>query len=104
MKHTLRRPISIPGVPTITELNLREELCAGDFRGIKRRQFFQEWDGTDMIKLISRLSGQPEAVIGHVPNGMSEQDLDDIGEKLVGFFKREDPPQAGPQTQATSSQ
>lgn len=101
MKHTLRKPISIPNLPTITEITLREELCAGDFRGIKLRAI-SDPTGDDMIKLISRLSGHPEAVIGHVPHGMGEQDLDELGEKVIGFFKREGPPQAGPQTPAAS--
>ncbi len=60
MKYKLKKPIKHGEGETITELTFREELCAGDMRGIPIRDpmFFD-----DVMKLAGRLSGQPDAVI-----------------------------------------
>lgn len=85
MRFVLKRPISIPGAPApIAELTLREELCAGDFRGIKLGNLGNpvEMPADDMIKLISRLSGRSEHEIGK----LSDFDFGVIGERVIGFF------------------
>lgn len=63
----------------IKELHMRTEMCAGDLRGIPMREPL--W-ADDLIKLIGRMSGQPEVVVLK----MSVYDMQGAGEVVMGFF------------------
>lgn len=59
MKLLLKTPVT-RGSETISELTLRETMCAGDMRGILIRESMS-WD--DMLKVAGRLSAQPDDVM-----------------------------------------
>lgn len=85
MRYVLVKPIVIDGnkdAPplTITELVFREEICAGDLRGISMATIGDQPDGC--LKLASRLSGQPDAVI----NRMGMKDTAAVLEVVAGFL------------------
>jgi hypothetical protein len=83
MKYTLKQPIPF-GSETITELNIREKIVAGDLRGIPMRDpMYTE----DLLKIIGRLSAQPDPVI----NAMSIEDLMEVGAAIEGFTGRSRP-------------
>ncbi len=75
MKIVLQRPIKVGEKGEVTELHLRERLCAGDYRGLKLGSLMAttlaEVPVDDYLKLAARLSGQPDLVI----NDLSELDL-----------------------------
>jgi hypothetical protein len=78
MKYTLKRPIKVGSIE-VTELNFREEVVAGDMRGIAMRSPMH-WD--DILKLTARLCAQPDQVI----NAMSAADLPKVTELVSGFL------------------
>lgn len=90
-KVILKKPIQFgqEGAP-ITELAFRDEIVAGDLRGIPMREpmLFD-----DILKMAGRLCGQPEAVM----NRLSMADLQEVA-ALVGSFT-----ESGPATGPTSS-
>jgi hypothetical protein len=59
----LRKPIRLgEESPLVTELHFREEICAGDMRGVMLRDDGgMTWD--ENMKVISRLTAQPEPLI-----------------------------------------
>jgi hypothetical protein len=64
LKFALKRPVVLTeGSAPITELTLREDVCAGDMRGIAMRD---PMHFDDMLKIAARLSGQPDAVISKI--------------------------------------
>lgn len=68
----------------ITELVLRERLCAGDYRGLKLGSLMTtvgEVPIDDYLKIASRLSGQPDAVI----NDLGEADLAQVISAINDF-------------------
>lgn len=79
MKYVLKNPIQLGEGPAVTELNFREEVVAGDMRGLPMRDPMH-WD--EILKLASRLSGQPEAVI----NKLSFRDLTEVTKRVAGFI------------------
>lgn len=86
MKITLKHPITLPktgdGVPVlVTQLDLRETVCAGDFRGIKIASISNA-SVDDLLKISSRLSGQPEAVLDR----LSVEDFDEMATAVLGFL------------------
>lgn len=63
MKLALKKPVQLgEGLP-VSELILREEITAGDLRGIKLSSLADP-QADDMLKIAARLSGQPDVVIG----------------------------------------
>lgn len=60
MKYTLKVPIEFGENQTLTELTLREKIVTGDMRGLPMRHPFHH---DEIIKLIARLSAQPDPVI-----------------------------------------
>ena len=93
----LERPLEVGEKgKTITELVLRERLCAGDYRGLKLGSLMTsigEVPVDDYLKIASRLSGQPDVVI----HDMSETDLARVINAINSFR------QAGPKTETTGS-
>lgn len=88
MKHVLKKAIQIGETqPPVTELNFREEVVAGDLRGIRQSSLADPMVD-DVLKIAGRLTGQPEAVM----NRLSPDDLGNVMEIVHGFFK------AGPET------
>lgn len=86
MQYVLKKPVKLGEQgETVTALTLRDEVCAGDMRGITMRT---ELDYGDAIKLISRLSGQPEALV----NKLHFADFSELAVVVVGFLN------AGPAT------
>lgn len=79
MKYTLKHPITF-GETIVAEFNVRERIVAGDMRGIPMRDpmLFD-----DMLKLIGRLTAQPDPVI----NAMHLEDLEGVSEILAPFIK-----------------
>lgn len=85
MRLALKRPVSVGSVE-VTELVFREELVAGDLRGVKASSLS---DPTidDLLKISGRLCGQTDQV-------MSRLSVDDLGRVLevVGGFLSGGPP------------
>lgn len=84
MKVVLRKPVTLgETTATVTELNLREEVVAGDLRGVK---FSSLGDPTpdDLLKIASRMCGQPEAVL----NKLGLEDMAEVIEGVAGFIER----------------
>lgn len=59
IKYELKKPI-VNGTETITAFNLREEITAGDMRGLPMRDPMHH---DEILKLVGRLSGQPDNVV-----------------------------------------
>lgn len=81
---TLRRPIQVGEGAEITELVFRDEIVAGDMRGIPLRDpmLFD-----DILKLAGRLCGQTDVVM----NRLRMDDLMEVA-ALVGGFTGAGPP------------
>jgi hypothetical protein len=81
MKLALKKPIQVgeQGAP-IESLTFREEVCAGDLRGMKARSL-EDPTFDDLLKIAGRLCAQPDLV-------MSKLSLEDMGEviKAVAGF------------------
>jgi Phage tail assembly chaperone proteins, E, or 41 or 14 len=79
MKLTLAKPVAV-GSETVTELNFREAVVAGDLRGIKMRSL-ADMTVDDVLKIGGRLCAQPDPV-------MNALCMDDVAElfKLVNDF------------------
>ncbi len=91
MQLILKKPIVLGGdMPTVTVLNFREEVVAGDMRGITIRD---SMTFDEVVKIASRLTGQPDAV-------MAKLSVADLGEvvRIVGGFLN-----GGPETGAAPS-
>jgi hypothetical protein len=78
----LKKPIKV-GETTepVTELKLREEVCAGDLRGIKLSSL-QDPMTDDLLKIAARLSGQTELVI----NKLGLEDMGEVLAAVVDFL------------------
>jgi hypothetical protein len=78
----LKKPISLgeEGAP-ITELSFREEIVAGDLRGIKLKSL-EDPAADDLLKIAGRLCGQPDAVMSRL--GLA--DLAQVLEVVGGFL------------------
>ncbi len=82
MDYKLKRPLRLTeSAAEVTELHLREELCAGDLRGIKLATL-GDMATEDVLKVTSRLCGQPEALLAK----LHVADLMKIAEIVVGFL------------------
>jgi hypothetical protein len=91
VKLALKRPIQVGETSApITELTFREEVVAGDLRGIKQSSLADPLVD-DVLKIAGRLTGQPDAVM----NRLSPEDLGEVMGIVHGFFK------AGPETGTT---
>lgn len=62
MKLELKKPIQIGEAAAITHLTFREEICAGDLRGMKVNALGDP-STDDMLKIASRLCGEPDPVL-----------------------------------------
>lgn len=82
MKLVLKRPIRVgeTGAP-ITELVFREEVVAGDLRGIKQKNLADPLID-DILTIAGRLTAQPDAVM----NRLSPDDLGEVLQLVNGFF------------------
>lgn len=78
VKVKLKKPIAF-GDQTITELIIRDEVVAGDMRGIPMRD--PMWFD-DVLKLLGRLAAQPDPVI----NKLSFEDLAEVAPLVAGFI------------------
>lgn len=76
--YKLKKPIQF-GEETITELKFRDEVVAGDLRGVPMRDpmLFD-----DILRIAGRLCGQPDAVM----NKLSFGDLAEVGALVGGFI------------------
>lgn len=82
MKLALKKPIRVGETsPEITELTFREEVVAGDLRGIKQSSLADPLID-DVLKIAGRLTGQPDAVM----NRLSAEDLAEVMATVHGFF------------------
>lgn len=90
MKYQLKRPIKIGDAPEITTFTVREEVCAGDMRGLKV-QALNDPSVDDMLKMAGRLAAQPDEVM----NRLSPADLVEVTVLVMGFLT------AGQQTGTT---
>lgn len=64
----------------VEQLTIRTEVVSGDLRGIPMRS--PPW-ADDLLKMISRLSGQPDNVV----NRLSIQDFNVVAEAVLGFME-----------------
>ena len=82
MKYTLKKPIQIgESGPPITEFNFREEVCAGDLRGVKMSAL-SDPAPEDILKIAARLCGQTDVVMGKLSFG----DTLAVAEAVGGFL------------------
>lgn len=79
MRYVLKKPIQVGDAPPVTELNLREEVVAGDLRGVPMRDpmLFD-----DLLKIAGRLCAQPDNVMAR----LSFQDLMEVAPLVAGFI------------------
>lgn len=85
MKYTLKRPIRLTDAsPEISELVFREEVVAGDLRGIRQSALATDPLIDDVLKIAGRLCGQPDAVM----NKLSVYDTGEVMALVHDFFKR----------------
>lgn len=88
MKLALKKPIRLGDTtPEVTELTFREEVVAGDLRGMRDSSLADPLV-EDVLKIAGRLTGQPDAVM----NRLSPEDFGGVRAIIHGFFK------AGPET------
>jgi hypothetical protein len=80
VKYKLKRPVTV-GSETLAELNLREEVCAGDLRGVKLASLGDP-TADDLLKLIARLSGRHDVEIAK----LHPVDFLELSAAVVGFF------------------
>jgi hypothetical protein len=90
VKLALKKPIAMGESLTIAELTFREEVVAGDLRGLKVQSLADPLMD-DLLKIASRLTGQPEVVMSKL--GMA--DLAEVVTLVSGFLN------AGPETGTT---
>lgn len=81
MKYTLQKPIKIGDAEPIKELTLREDICAGDLRGIKLVQM-AEMPTDDLLKIIGRISGRSQPEL----DKLSMADLGALGSLVLDFL------------------
>ncbi len=80
MKYKLKKPIKLGEAgELISELVFREEMTAGDMRGIPVRD---PMNFEDVCKIAGRLTGQPDAVI----NRLSIADTGEVVRIVGGFL------------------
>jgi hypothetical protein len=79
LKYTLQKPIPRGESTPLTELTFRDEVCAGDFRGISIRA---EMLYDEVLRIASRLCAQPEADL----QKMSFADMTKVMEIVGGFL------------------
>jgi hypothetical protein len=83
MKFVLKKPIQLGEGPVVTELNLREEIVAGDLRGIKIASL-ADMQTEDLLKITGRLCGQVDALMTKLDIG----DFFKLVEIVGGFLAR----------------
>jgi hypothetical protein len=80
----LTKPITLTeGGPTITELSFRDEVVAGDLRGVKMSSL-QDPPTEELLKIAGRLCAQPDVVM----NRLSLADFVSVAEAVVDFLNR----------------
>ncbi len=83
MIYRLQKPIRVGETqPPVEELNFREEVVAGDLRGIKMTGLADP-SVDDLLKIGGRLCAQPEAVMSR----LSPEDFGEVAAIVNGFFK-----------------
>jgi hypothetical protein len=76
----LKKPITLSAESApITELRIRNEVVAGDVRGVPMRN---PMDWSDLLKIAGRLAAQPDAVM----NKLSMVDLAAVAEQVIDFL------------------
>ncbi len=75
----LKKPIMVGEGEPITELSFRDEVCAGDMRGLAMRDPMH-WD--DILKIAGRLCGQTDVVM----NKLSFADTAKVVEMTGNFM------------------
>jgi len=81
--YTLLKPIQIGETqPPVVELHFREEVMAGDLRGVKMSGLADP-SVDDLLKIGGRLCAQPEAVM----NRLSPEDFGEVAAIVNGFFR-----------------
>jgi len=81
MKYQLKKPLTLaPGHAPLSELTFREEVTAGDLRGVKLRAL-EDPITDDMMKIAAHLCAQPE----HVLYKLGLADMTEVL-KIVGDF------------------
>lgn len=82
MKLTLKKPVSMgEGGPPISELVFREEVVAGDLRGVKLSAL-KDPSFDDMLKIAGRLCAQTENTMAR----LSVDDAADVIGLVAGFL------------------
>ena len=85
MRYALKKPIQVtPDAVPVTEITLRESLCAGDLRGIKLGKIVSplEMQTEDLLKIIGRLSARSEPEV----NALGLEDFAALAEVVGGFL------------------
>jgi hypothetical protein len=100
MKYTLKKPVQF-GEKLIADLTMREEICAGDVRGIKLGALGDPstMPAEDMMRLIGRLSGLTDGEIAK----LGLQDLAALSNAVLDFFSLGSSPKAASSDSTTSA-
>jgi hypothetical protein len=80
MKLTLKKPVS-HGSEKVAELTFREEVVAGDLRGLKVSALADP-SVDDLLKIAGRLCAQPDLVM----NQLGPEDLGEVAAYVYSFF------------------
>lgn len=81
MKYTLKKPIVLSEVNTVSEFTFREEPCSGDLRGIKFSSL-ADLPVDDVMKIGGRLCAQPDVVMTR----LSMADTIGVTNIVMGFL------------------
>jgi hypothetical protein len=81
VKLTLKKPVVVGTGAPVTELIFREEVVAGDLRGIKLSGLADALT-EDILKVAGRLCGQSDPTM----NGLCSADLIKVAEVVGGFL------------------
>lgn len=71
---------------TVTEMTFRDEIVSGDLRGVKASELGDP-PVEVLMRIASRLSGQPEVVMAKLGVG----DTGEIGSLIIGFMGAGEP-------------
>ena len=81
----LKKPVELIKGEVISELDLREEMTAADFKGIKATALTDPTP-EDLGKIVARLSGKPEGAA--IVLALSSADYIKLLGDVVGFLGR----------------
>lgn len=81
---TLKKPIQVGEGGLVTQLTFRDEVVAGDLRGVNLAHLSGDmFDAAEILKVAGRLCAQPDPVM----NRLSLADFQEVSALVVGFIE-----------------